>query len=381
MAVDRSSAGEEVGRLGVLVRAERKALLDSWRVRVRELPSAAALDTPTLNDHIPGLIEELASALRIGTEQTIAEALAEGTPPAHGVQRYEDGFDIEEVVAEYNILRACVHDLADANGLRLQGEPFHVLNRVLDGAIGAAVQAFAAHRAREVQQRREEYLAFVAHDLRTPLNAVALAVNFLEKAPPERSTRLESAALWNILRRNVSQLENMVGRILRENVSFEAEAGLRIEQRPIDLWALVEAVCLDMAPVADAGGVRLLNSVPDDLRIFADASMCRRVFQNLLSNAISYSQGGQVEVLALPPAGDGRVHCRVRDDGAGIPPDRIDSVFEKLESDPGNTDGSGLGLGLAIVKAFVEAHQGQVGVESRQGEGSTFHLSFPAASQ
>lgn len=381
MAVKRSETGEEVARLGALVRSERNALLDAWRTRVRELPSAANLDTPTLNDHIPGLIEELASALRSGTEQTIAEALVEGTPPAHGVQRYEDGFDIEEVVAEYNILRACVHDLADADGLRLQGEPFHVLNRVLDGAIGAAVQAYAAHRAREVKQRREEYLAFVAHDLRTPLNAVALAVNFLEKAPPERTTRLESDALWKILRRNVSQLEGMVGRILRENVSFEAEAGLRIEQRPIDLWAFVESVCLDMAPVADAGRVRLLNSVPDDLRIFADASMCRRVFQNLLSNAISYSPDGQVEVHALLSPDGARVQCLVRDDGAGIPADRIDSVFEKLESDPGNTDGSGLGLGLAIVKAFVEAHQGQVRVESKEGEGSTFHISFPVATQ
>ena len=381
MAVSRSNASAEVARLGALVRADSKSLLDSWRIKVRQLPSASGLDTPTLNDHIPGLIEELAAALRAGTEQTIAEVLAEGTPPAHGVQRYEDGFDIEEVVAEYNILRGCVHDLADANGLRLQGEPFHVLNRVLDGAIGAAVQAFAAHRAREVQQRREEYLAFVAHDLRTPLNAVALAVNFLEKAPPERTTRLESAALWNILRRNVSQLEGMVGKILRENVSFEAEAGLRIEQRSIDLWALVEAVCMDMSPVADSGEVRLLNSIPDDLRIFADASMCRRVFQNLLSNAISYSPGGQVEVLALPSPDGSRIECRVRDDGAGIPADRIESVFEKLESDPGNTDGSGLGLGLAIVKAFVEAHQGQVRVESQEGEGSTFHLSFPAATK
>jgi signal transduction histidine kinase len=381
MAVRRGETGKEVGRLGALVRDERKTLLDAWRTRVRELPSAANLDTPTLNDHIPGLIEELASALRSGSEQTIAESLAEGTPPAHGVQRYEDGFDIEEVVAEYNILRACVHDLADDNGLRLQGEPFHVLNRVLDGAIGAAVQAYAAHRAREVQQRREEYLAFVAHDLRTPLNAVALAVNFLEKAPPERGTRLESAALWKILRRNVSQLESMVSRIVRENVSFEAEAGLRIEQRPIDLWALVEAVCLDMAPVAEAGKVRVLNSVPEDLRIFADANMCRRVFQNLLSNAISYSQDGQVEVLALPSPDGGRVQCLVRDDGAGIPADRIDAVFEKLESDPGNPGGSGLGLGLAIVKAFVEAHGGQVQVESSEGEGACFQFSFPAVGE
>ena len=60
------------------------------------------------------------------------------------MQRVKDGYDIEEVVAEYNILRGCIHDLAQANGLTLQGEPFHILNRVLDGAIGLAVKTFAA---------------------------------------------------------------------------------------------------------------------------------------------------------------------------------------------------------------------------------------------
>src|SRR4029077_18067178 len=114
------------------------------------------------------------------SEQTIPEAILEAGPPAHGLQRLENGFDIEEVVAEYNILRGCIHDLADVNGLNLQGKPFHIINRVFDHAIGAALQTYATQRALEVQRRREEYLAFVAHDLRTPLNAISLATKVLE---------------------------------------------------------------------------------------------------------------------------------------------------------------------------------------------------------
>ena len=68
------------------------------------------------------------------------------SPPAHGLQRLEDAFDIEEVVAEYNILRGCIHDLADDNGLSLQGKPFHIINRVFDHAIGLALQAYATQR-------------------------------------------------------------------------------------------------------------------------------------------------------------------------------------------------------------------------------------------
>ena len=103
---------------------------------MRQLPSAKHLDTPTLNDHVPALLDELVTAFRLVSDQTIPEALLEGSPPVHGLQRHQDGFDIVEVVAEYNILRGCIHDLAESHGLSLQGKAFHILNRVLDEAIG-----------------------------------------------------------------------------------------------------------------------------------------------------------------------------------------------------------------------------------------------------
>ena len=168
--------------LADLVRAERDALLLVWRTQVRRLPSASHLDTPTLNDHIPDLLEELASALETNPEQTIPETLAEASPTAHGLQRLKDAFDIEEVVAEYNILRGCIHDLATEHRINLQGRPFHVINRVFDNAIGQAVQTYATQQALEVQRRREEYLSFVAHDLRTPLFAISLTGRSLERS-------------------------------------------------------------------------------------------------------------------------------------------------------------------------------------------------------
>lgn len=371
-------AGNELSSLAVLIIQERQALLDEWRGKVRALPSARHLDTPTLNDHIPQLIHEMASSLRLGSDESIAETIEEGSPPAHGVQRYQDGFDIEEVVAEYNILRGCVHDLAQHHSLNLQGKAFHVLNRVLDGAIGSAVQAFAAQRAREVQQRREEYLAFVAHDLRTPLNAIALAMNFLERIDAQRAERTESGMMWKILRRNVQQLETLVGKILVDNVNFETEAGLKLEQRLIDLWALLETVRVDLQPIADSAGAKLVNSLPEDLLAFVDAGMVRRIFQNLVSNAISYAANGKVVIGGRAVEGGRLIECWVQDDGAGIPPHRIESIFEKMETDPANEQGSGLGLGLAIVKAFVEAHGGQVTVQSQLGEGACFRFTLPA---
>ena len=169
-----------VVHLGELISRDRGPLLAAWRKEVKRLPAAQHLDTPTLNDHIPDVLEELADALKSYSDESIADAVLEGTSPRHGRQRLEDGFDIAEVVAEYNILRGCIYDLAEANGVTIQGQTFHILNRVLDGAIGAAVQTFATQRALEVKRRRDEHLAFVAHDLRTPLHAISLSARLLE---------------------------------------------------------------------------------------------------------------------------------------------------------------------------------------------------------
>src|SRR5947208_1009669 len=109
---------------------ERDDVLARWRAQVRKLPTARHLDTPTLNDHIPNLLRELALAFLADSDETIAQVLADGSPPAHGLQRVKDAYDIEEVVSEYNILRGCIHDLAERNGLSMQGKPFHILNRV-----------------------------------------------------------------------------------------------------------------------------------------------------------------------------------------------------------------------------------------------------------
>ena len=367
----------DVEKLAALIKRERDALLSRWRQQVKELPAAKDLDVPTLNDHLPQLIDELAAALRVQSDETIPEALAESSPPAHGLQRIQDGFDIEEVVAEYNILRGCIHDLADTNGLNLQGKAFHILNRVLDGAIGLAVQTYSTQQAKEVQQRRDEYLAFVAHDLRTPLSAISLATRVLEMRLPERGAGSDSVQMLKTLLRNVAHLDRLVGKILEENTQLLAQIGIKLERRAFDLWPLVEDLIHGVRPVAGTASTQLINEVPGDLIVNADASVLRRVFQNLIANAIQYTPGGEVIIGARELDEKGAVEGWVSDNGAGIPKERLEKVFDKLESDPQKGGGSGFGLGLAIVKTFVEAHDGKVTVESKEGLGSTFRFTLP----
>lgn len=365
----------DLDRLAALIQRERDALLSGWRQQVRKLPAAQHLDTPTLNDHVPQLIEELAAALQARSDETIPEALSEASPPAHGLQRVADGYDIEEVVAEYNILRGCIHDLAHANGLTLQGKPFHILNRVLDGAIGLAVKTFATGQAAEVRGRREEYLAFVAHDLRTPLNAISLATGVLELALPARSASAAHAQMFKTLRRNVKHLDALVGKVIEENTGLLSELGVKLERRTFDLWPLVEALVHDLDPLAHGAGTRLINQVPDDLAVYADAGLLRRIFQNVIANAITYTPRGEVLIGARQSGAQGTLECWVRDNGEGIPQERLEKVFDKSETDPAKE--GGWGLGLAIVKTFVEAHDGAVSVESKEGLGSTFRFTLP----
>jgi two-component system phosphate regulon sensor histidine kinase PhoR len=372
-----SGPAHELITLALLIRREREPLLSHWRREVRELPSARQLDAPTLNDHIPGLLDELANALEAMSDETIAEALRGGTPSAHGLQRLQDGFNIAEVVAEYNILRGCVHDLAAADGLSLQGKAFHILNLVLDGAIGLAVETYATQRALEVQNRREEYLGFVAHDLRTPLNAISLAARLLD-SPPGRLGSVQSAHIFKTLQRNLRHLEALVGKVLEENSNLQTEVGLKLERRSFDLWPLVEALTHDLHPVAGTGSTLLVNDVPDDLVVFADADLLRRIFQNLIANAIVYTPRGEVRIGAEQQA-DSTIECWVSDNGAGIPGDLLHKVFDKGEGDA-DKEGS-TGLGLAIVKTFVDAHQGTVHVESTEGHGATIRFTLPSRTQ
>jgi len=361
--------------LAQLVELDRDALLAQWRLQVRQLPSARHLDIPTLNDHIPSFLDELATALDSGPEQTIPEALVEASAPAHGLQRLKDAFDIEEVVAEYNILRGCIHDLATEHGVNLQGQPFHVINRVFDHAIGQALQTYATQRALEVQQRREEYLAFVVHDLRTPLFAISLTGRVLEKTLPKLAAGDDAQRLLKSLRRNVQQLEGLVRKVLEENTNLQTDSGLKLERRWFDVWPMVEALLDDLHEVATTAHTQLVNRVPDDMVLFADAGLMRRVFQNLIGNAIKFTPGGVVTVDARADESQGTVECWVSDNGPGIDAEMQDKIFDKGES--GAEDDASTGLGLAIVKSFIEAHGGSVTVQSEAGLGSTFRFTLP----
>jgi len=364
-----------IDKFAKLLESKRESLLSDWRRQVRSLPAAKDLSNPRLNDHIPNLLDELIKAFELQSDETIPEALANMSAYSHGLQRLGDQFDIAEVVAEYNVLRGCIHDLACENEIVLQGRLFHTINRVLDGAIGLAVQTYATQQALEVRKHREEYLSFVAHDLRTPLNAISMATSVLERQTTNNiGERIDSLSLLKILRSNVGTLSLLVANILKENTGLLTDTTTKVEPRLFELWAVVEDVVQEFLPIK-ASECSLSNEVGYEVIVFGDANLLKRVFRNLVANAVKYTPLGEVKVGAMKRGSEGAVECWVADTGAGIPAERLEKIFQKLETDPDRNDG--LGLGLSIVETFIKAHNGEVTVESKEGIGSTFHILLP----
>lgn len=362
--------------LGELIESHRSELLSDWHREVGLLPGAEQLDVPTITDHIPQLLTELAQNLR--SDRTEANVIA--SPAEHGVQRWRVGFDITEVVAEYGILRTCIYRLAEKYHLPLTTQSACIVNTVFDNAVAQAVKAYATHMTVELQKRREEHLSFVIHDLRTPLQAVSLAATMLERSLPEESKPELFATSLSMLRRNIGRLDVLIKRVLQEEGNLQLGDSPKVEKREFDLWSLVESIIQDLYPLANDAHTTLVNNVPPDMTIFADARLLGQVFQNLIANAIKFTPNGKIVVGAQLRDGEDIARCWVQDTGAGIDPERLDKIFDKLETDqqPGKR---GVGLGLAIVKQIVELHGGTVVVESRVGEGSIFTLEIPQPSR
>lgn len=365
---------EALYKLAALIRKERDALLAEWRQEVRQLPIAKKLDILTLNDHIPDLLEEIAGELEVSTAETLIQAGLKDNPVVHGIDRLQLGFDVEEVVAEYNALRNVIQNIAERNGLSLTGRSNLILNRVIDGAIGLAVKTYATHKAVEVQQRREEHLAFVAHDLRSPLSTVLLAARLLELTFPTEGRTDQATKLFDTLSRNVKRIDAMVIKVLEEETHLNTGADGKLSRHEIHLRTVVEGLVKDLEPLAETYEIKLINDVPAELSVPADLNRLTLIFQNLICNAIKYSPQGEITISAKEIEEGSFVECTVTDNGAGIPADRLEKIFAKLDTDPERTDGTG--LGLAIVKQFVESHDGQVTVDSQPGKGSTFRFTL-----
>jgi len=363
-----------VHHLAEVFRGCQEEIISEWRLQAGKLLADLKLDKPTITDHLPDVIAEIIRDLAMNREGPLSAEQTRGSPPVHGVQRFHDGLDVGEVVAEYNLLRIAFITIAERHGLHILGEAARIIHHRIDEAVRLAVTAFAAQQALIHKEQEDDHLAFIAHDLRTPLNAVALLVEEL-KMELDPGVIAGRDYIFDALGRNLQRIDQLIKRILDTKAKPSGMGtAFEPERRTFDLWPLVQRLVLDLRPVSSKDGIQVVNEVPRDLTVFADAGLISQVFQNLLGNAFKYAPRGRVTVDARGEGG--MVTCTVRDNGAGIPPEMLPKIFDKLESDPAT---EGTGLGLAIVKQIVIAHGGTVTAGSTPGQGATFTFTLPPA--
>ena len=226
---------------------------------------------------------------------------------------------------------------------------------------------------RQLDEKKSGAISAVSHQLKTPLTSIRMAIHLLleEKVgglSPKQADLLVAAA------EDAERLDTIIDELL--DIGRIASGKARMDLRPVLPIDLVSREIEAYRPAARDGGVSLVVDLPATLpQVWVDPARVAHVFANLLSNALKYTPPGGKVTLSAKAEGE-FVRFQVSDTGVGIPEKYLPLIFEQFFRVPGQGPGTGVGLGLAIVKDIVEAHGGTVGVESREGTGSTFHFTL-----
>jgi two-component system, NtrC family, sensor histidine kinase KinB len=240
--------------------------------------------------------------------------------------------------------------------------------------VGAVLEVRDRSGEVRAEEAKRDFVAMIAHDLRTPLTSVQGQTQLLQRRLIKNgqgeswmAPGLESIGL------GAQRMAAMIEELLETS---QLESGVvPLKRAPIDLSALVAQVTKEAAPLDAGNRVTLQNSEPA-IVAFVDAERIERVVANLLSNALKYSPPKSPVQVAVR-RGDGEVIVAVVDHGVGIPNDQLPQLFQRFARIDRNADPGGLGLGLYIVRLIVEAHGGRVWAESEVGRGSTMRFALP----
>jgi len=307
-------------------------------------------------------------------------------------------FDFAPPASDRTVLEATRHHEVAALVARLDGEP-EVLNhelrleglaetrflqvnalalRGIDGARDGAILVFHdLTRLRQLEAVRQEFVANVSHELRTPLSLIKSAAETLIDGG--KSDPAVTARFLEIIDKHASRLTLLIDDLL---LLARLDSGrIELQLQPVALRVAAQDALDDAALIARAREITLENQVAPEAVAHADPERLRQVLANLIDNGIKYGRvGGRLAVGGRVLDRD-YVELTVRDDGPGIPAEAKARVFERFYrvDKARSRDQGGTGLGLAIVKNVVQAHGGDVRVESAAGAGTEFFITLPAA--
>ncbi len=363
-AMSTAQTREQLSALAAHLGEQREHILESWRVateNVAELTIASSLTRLQFNDHIPGVLDSFALRLRAWPEVESPQAQQNEKDQVieHGLQRWQQGYQLRELTQEWGHLQMAVREELEAYAhvrSMLRPAVMPAARRAWaklcwDGISDSATQYWRLHQAeanghvRELEQAmatlndldkaRAAAWREATHDLQGSLSVVSGATTVLDRKNVTDPMRHEFA---NLLQKGVASLHEM----LKDLMSLaRLDAGL--EQRkvvPFDAGVLLADFCETSMPLAQARGLYLKMKGPDSMRVHGDRAKIQRILQNLLLNALKYTQSGGVTVIW----------------GAGKGTDTNDWMFCVQDTGPGLDSGPGAPLARQLYEATQTAH-------------------------
>jgi len=435
LVIRGNTASDQLNALAAALLERRDAILDAWRAAGDAGPGgsiASSLSRAQFNDHIPAVLDCLASTLRVWPEEqdTAAMELQSDKVCEHGLQRWQQGYPLRELIAEWGYLQISVaeelerysgdHPALDpavmpaarrawsqlcASGVTQSATQYWRLQQAESaGHVNDLERALSALHTME--QSRAEAWRTAAHDLRGSVTVVKGAATLLNESDATAQPELRGEVA-EMLSKSVSSLHDMLNDLLS---LARLEAGH--EQREIttfDAAALLRDFCTASQSAAAERGLYLTMDGPGSLAVEGDRPKVLRILQNLLLNAVKYTQHGGVSVTWGFDNGrdTDRWTFSVKDTGPGIDEDRAAPLAQELHSAteaandardastdrrrdiapastlpsasgaPPESQKPGEGVGLSIVKRLCELLDAGLELATKPGQGTTFRVILP----
>lgn len=350
-----------VNSIARFIEENRSELIERWLVKCRQiLRSEKPLDDDELRDSLPLFIDEVIAGLQRGGQLSAAGGDIAQT---HGAQRQVLSRDVADVTREYGLLFQTTVELAVEKKVPpFRPEEYAMLASCLSSGAAEAVREYSKLRDLDLRRQSWEHFAFLAHEVRNPLQTARLSVGLLRAGADERG--------FAALESSLSRLSEVLDRALVDARlrGIDAGAALHLEDAP--LRKLLDDAADESRDDAEARDIRLVLEV-EGATVRADVRVLRSAVTNLLRNAVKFTRtGGAVTVRGRTGS------IEVEDECGGLQPGDEQKIFGIFRQ--AGTDRSGFGLGLAIAQQAIEAHRGELSVRNLPGKGCVFVVKLPS---
>jgi len=357
------------------LKANKEEIMRTWERLARSQISAARnANRLNLRDSLPGFLDHLVLALSPTSPVEVASEDSD-ICREHGFHRARMGnYSISQSLVEYTLLRKVVVDMLKKEGSASTTD-IEIIQSSIELAMIQAAEAFNILQLAKEKKKRVEiqranhalnlFSSVAAHDLKEPVTAISLAAQVLILELPAANENTREQA--NFLIKSSKRLSSLIDNLL----AFSAVGKQKIKKRSIHTEMLISEVIKNLARLSKEKNALIeFKSFPT---VSGYESELYQLFQNLISNALKYSDHPKVTIGFTETNHFWKFY--VRDNGVGIEPKNHKKIFEAFERVSVSKDGTG--LGLAICKKIVDHHEGRIGVESKPGKGAKFWFTLP----